>query len=405
MPLDVLRSAKSDLSKHVAKNDIFSDKAFLSELEKIASEKGMRKEDALTMCYIYLDKIAAKFGDNKFVWNLIKFFVRKKIIERFDIIYSNKEVLRDIPALMKDNLIAIVPNHKSIFDFMVIPYYIVAEGNYMPIILAADVFDKFPLGQIFRRLGAYFVQRESKDALYTLIFSHYVMRILKYELIHMFFIEGGRNKSGGYSAPKTGLLYYILQGKKRFNNKKDLLFIPVSISYDYVPESKVVIAENLTGTKKNIFRSVAKYGSGKKLGNCYLRFNEPIKLSEIAKNSISETEIVNTLADRIMSSIKDNIIVSPVTLACYTVNSLTKTIPVEISLEEFSAKYKEHLAHLKKIQKDTSNINLDDIEKYLMFASDFRIILYDKYAKNISVLFESKPLIEYYSNGIAHFFG
>ena len=404
MATRIIRSLKSDLSYELAKNEIFSDEEFLSELEETAKKKSISKDTALAQANLYFGKIAAKITKSSIFWALSKFTVKNKIIAKFDNIYVNKEYLKKLPDLMKDNIITFVPNHKSVFDFMLIPYYIVTEIGFMPIILAADVFEKFPLGIIFRKMGAYFICRGDKDEIYNLVFKHYVMRIVRYELIHFFFIEGGRNKSGGYSEPKTGLLHYILQGRKRFNDKKDIIFIPVSISYDYVAESKIVIKENLTGQRKNIFRSIAKYGSRRNMGNCYLRFNEPIKLSSVQKSSLSEADTVNALAGQIMSSIKNNIAISPIMLVCYTLNSIIKDVPAEITFDEFFDKYNEFLAYLKKVQKDTY-IHPDKIREYLQFSSDFGIFEYDNSAGKISVPSENKPLIEYYSNGIAHFFG
>lgn len=398
MHIKIIRSLKKDLKYDDAKKEMFSDKDFLDELQSIANSKKLDIANASLICNKYLKKIAAKYLDNKIFWSIVEFVVRKKIIGSFENIYFNKDNIGIINKLAKENIIAVLPNHRSVFDFVILPYILVKETSFMPIISAADIFDKFLIGNLFRRMGAYYVRRNESDKLYFLVFKYYVMLIVKYELLHMFFIEGGRNKSGSYSEPKTGILRHILNGKKKHNIQKDFLFIPVNISYDCVPESEVVIEENLSGQRKSIFKSVIKYLTKNELGNCYINFGEPIRLSNFLAQ-YSEHDTISSLANSIMQNIKSLVTVSPTSLLCYTILKEDK-----ISLKEFEEAFKINLEKLRAKNKNLRYIDLNQIANYISFAHEKGIITYNKQKSLILVDSKKKPIVEYYSNNIRHLF-
>ena len=171
MRIEIRRSLKKDLTYYNAKKEIFSDRDFLKELGSIANIKNLDAEKAKHICNEYLREIAAGYTENKLFWNIAEAVVRRKIIGAFENVYYNKEHVQIIKQILKNNLVAIVPNHRSVFDFMILPYILVKETTFMPIILAADVFNIFPLGYIFRKSGAYFVRRNENDELYFLMFK------------------------------------------------------------------------------------------------------------------------------------------------------------------------------------------------------------------------------------------
>ena len=394
-----IRRHENDLTYEDAKREIFSDKDFLNELNFLVQKKNLDSEKSKLICSKYLKEIAAKYTKNRIFWNISETIVRRKIIGGFKNVYYNRANVEIIKRLAKKKIVNIVPNHRSVFDFLIIPYILIKETTFVPTTLAADIFNIFPLGLLFRRFGSYFVRRNENDELYFLMFKHYVMLISKHELMHMFFIEGGRNKTGGYSIPKKGILKYILYGAKKYKPKKDVIFIPISISYDYVPESNIVIEENKSGKRKHIFKSVINYLTHKNQGNCYINFGEPISASTIKKKTKSEDKIVDILGDSLMSNIKSLVVVSPTALLCYTLLNKNK-----INLIEFKKKFKINFEKLKRSKKNVAYIDLNKIMDYILFADDKRIIKFDKNDQIIFVDSKQRQMIEYYSNNILHLF-
>ena len=358
-----LRSLKGDLSHEDAKREIFSDESFLIELGRISALRKIKLEDSKLQCLEYLKEIASKTSKNKLFWAISKAIVRKRMIGSFNNVFYNREKVLSLKELARENIVVITPNHRSVFDFMLIPYFIVGETGMMPAILAADVFNKFPVGYIFRKLGTYFVRRNAEDEIYSLVFKHYVMLAVKYELMQLFFIEGGRVKSGGYAEPKIGILKYILNGVKKYNLSKDVIFVHVNISYDFVPESSVVVEEHLTGKRKSIFKSLFSYLTKKKLGNCYINFGKPVSLKESLTGFNSENEAMAAFGSNLIDNIKSLVVVSPISLLCYTLINSNK-----ISFDEFFNSYKINFEKLKRDGCNISNVDLDKVRDYVDFS-------------------------------------
>lgn len=386
---------KRDLTYDNARNWIFSDSDFLKEFDGIVEKEKLSKLKSKDECERYLKEIAATYSKSKSFWNIMEVVVRRRIVNSFDNIYYNKDGVKSIKNLAKDYIVNLAPNHRSVFDFMILSYILVKETTFMPIILAADVFNTFPLGQIFRKFGAYFVRRKVDNALYSLVFKYYVMMISKCELIHMFFIEGGRNKTGGYSQPKKGILKYILDGAKKYSSS-DIVFVPVSISYDCVPESKVVIEESKSGKRKHIFQSVANYLYRSGLGNCYIKFGKPIKISNSGRKT---SKTIDELGDKLVETIKSLVIVTPTSLVCYTLIGTDA-----VNYNDFKKKFKSNYNKLKELKCDISYVDLSQIEKYLEFARKKGIIDFDKRNGTINAKGNKKAIVQYYSNNILHLF-
>lgn len=402
MYLEIKRSLKKDLTYNDAKREILSDREFLKELELAIGGIGISENQAIGRCKKYLGEIAARCTDteNRLFWSISEYVTRKKIIGSFGNIHYNKEGVRIIKELAGKSIINVLPNHRSVFDFMILSYIIVKETSFMPIITAASVFDLFPLGSIFRRWGAYFVRRDEKDPLYFLVLRYYVMLVLKYELVHLFFIEGGRNKEGGYSNPKTGILEYLLEGAKKHRIKKSIAFIPVNISYDYVPESNVVVQENASGKRKHIFNSVINYATKKNLGNCYINFGNPVKLSPNQINS--GRGFAKSLGNSFMDEIRNLVVVSPISLLCYTLAESYKK--ERISLSGFRKRFGTNFERLKKSGMCVSFVDLKKIMEYIEFAEGKEIIEFDRKRKTIIIGHKKWRLIRYCSNNIRHLF-
>ena len=388
---------KKDLTYDDAREWIFSDNDFFKEFNLILEKQNIDELEAREECEGYLKEIAARYTKNRLFWDIMEILVRKRIMGSFENVYYNKDGVKLIKNLARKHIVNVVPNHRSVFDFMILSYILVKETTYMPIILAADVFTTFPLGLIFRRNGTYFVRREVDNELYSLVFKYYVMMISKCELLHMFFIEGGRNKTGNYSEPKKGILKYMLDGAKKYSNS-DVAFVPISISYDFVPESKVVIEENKSGKRKHIFESMASYIFKSNLGNCYIKFGKPIKVSEF-KKSIKNKNTVDKLGDHLIEIIKSLVIVSPTALICYTLFNYNK-----IKYEDFKKRFKNNYEVLSKYKSDVSSIEVDKINEYLKFVDDKGIIVFDKGKGIINIDPKKKPIVEYYRNNILHLF-
>src|SRR5260370_7692435 len=130
------------------------------------------------------------------------------------------------------------PSHKSHIDYLVMSFVLWKRGYSMPLVAAGANLSFFPLGPFFRRGGAFFLRRSFKgDVVYTAVFKAYLKKLVREGVHQEFFPEGGRSRTGKLLTPKLGMLTWeveaVLEGAR-----DDLNFVPVSIAYEKVPESK-----------------------------------------------------------------------------------------------------------------------------------------------------------------------
>ena len=78
--------------------------------------------------------------------------------------------------------------------------------------------------------------------LYSKVFSEYVHKLLEEGFNIEFFIEGGRSRTGKLLRPKLGLLSILLNAYKA-GACEDLIFVPVYIGYDRIPEEASYLHE------------------------------------------------------------------------------------------------------------------------------------------------------------------
>ncbi|MBP9674765.1 MAG: 1-acyl-sn-glycerol-3-phosphate acyltransferase [Bacteriovoracaceae bacterium] len=210
----------------------------------------------------------------------------RKLYHNIDIHYPEHlhvEKLKD-----KYHLI-LVPNHQSHVDYLAMSY--IFYKNFKHAIFAAGGINLniFPIGYVFRKCGAFFIRRSFQtDIAYALTFEAYIASLLKENKTIEFFFEGGRSRTGKLLKPRYGLFQMIIEAHKHLTaigeTNKPLLFLPVSIAHEQVPEIRAHIRE-LAGNKKKkenfwqLFSLLTIFK--KRFGSIYVRLSEGIEVSGV----------------------------------------------------------------------------------------------------------------------------
>jgi glycerol-3-phosphate O-acyltransferase len=149
----------------------------------------------------------------------------------------------------------------------------------------------FPMGQFFGKAGAFFIRRSfTSDHLYKMTFEAYIYYLLKTNQVVEFFFEGGRTRTGKLLKPKYGLFQMLLESHAQLKDSKPLMFIPVSLAHEHIPEEKAHARELGGGKKKpengaQLFKIFKLFN--KRLGTIHLHFGEGI-IVESFKGEIKE---------------------------------------------------------------------------------------------------------------------
>jgi len=234
--------------------------------------------------------------------------------------------LENLVSAVRDNTVVLVPMHRSHLDYIVLGSTLYNSNLNTPVVAAGLNLNFWPFGMIIRSLGGYFVKRNARhDRIHALVLKRYVTYLVKRGHLQEFFIEGGRSRSGKMAQPKVGLLSTIINGYLK-GIRKDILFVPVSITYENVIEDEVFGDEN-TGQSKTketllaLFR--AREFFKKTYGEVMINYGEPISVSKAigdtprrrANAEPDVRHVVQNIAGRLTRSIRDACDLTLVSLA------------------------------------------------------------------------------------------
>ncbi|MBN2193737.1 MAG: 1-acyl-sn-glycerol-3-phosphate acyltransferase [Polyangiaceae bacterium] len=228
----------------------------------------------------------------------------------------------------RDGTLILLPSHKSHFDYFSLGYLFNRQHLPLPIIAAGDNLNFFPLGQILRRGGAFFIRRSFKgDRLYAAVVDAYIRRLLRDGYPIEVFLEGTRSRTGKLLTPKVGLLNMVVDAAVNVQDQKTY-FVPVSIGYEHIAELNAYERE-LGGADKRRENAAELLKTPEVLRHRYGRLNiqigQILTIDEVrAELELSEEgpltpakrrAIVTRIGNRVMDEINRVTAVTPSSLA------------------------------------------------------------------------------------------
>jgi glycerol-3-phosphate O-acyltransferase len=176
-----------------------------------------------------------------------------------------------------------LPTHRSYADPFILSKVLRQSGLPRNHTLGGDNLGFFPFGTIARRAGGVMIRRRfNEDEVYKFVVREYLRFLLTRGSNLEWYMEGGRSRTGKLRPARYGLLRYVIEA---FENgaAADLLLVPVSITYDQLPEVRVMAAEEAGAVKaKEGLRWLAAYARAQRerSGTVYVRFGEPLSLRD-----------------------------------------------------------------------------------------------------------------------------
>lgn len=139
-----------------------------------------------------------------------------------------------------------VMNHRSNMDYVLVTW-LVADRSALSYAVG-EWARIWPLSRIIRAMGAYFIRRGSRNALYRRVLARYVQMATAEGTTQAVFPEGGLSLDGRVGEAKMGLLSYIVAGFDPAG--RDVVFVPVGLAYDRVLEDRVLTDAAQVGTRR-----------------------------------------------------------------------------------------------------------------------------------------------------------
>ncbi|WP_147107968.1 1-acyl-sn-glycerol-3-phosphate acyltransferase [Tateyamaria sp. syn59] len=202
--------------------------------------------------------------------------------------------------------VVFVMNHRSNMDYVLVTY-LAAQASALSYAVG-EWARVWPLSRLIKSMGAYFIRRKSRGALYRAVLARYVRMATEGGVTQAIFPEGGLSVNGKLMPLKKGLLSYVVDGYDP--KKRDVVFVPVALNYDRVLEDRVLIAADARGDRRfgvsitvvmaEILRLLWQWirGRYRKFGTASVVFGPPVSLAALGED-VELDELAETLRDRI----------------------------------------------------------------------------------------------------------
>ena len=319
--------------------------------------------------------------------------------------------------------IVFVINHRSNMDYVLVAFLAAERAT---LSFAVGEWARiWPLQQLIRAMGAYFVRRNSGDPLYRTVLSRYVQMASEAGVTQAVFPEGGLTVDGRLRPPKFGLLDYMLKtfDEREEDGRRDLVFIPVGLNYDRVLEDRSQLlklhpAAPRPGRLRGLGISAGFFlrnlsqvlrGGWHRFGYACVNFGAPFSVRAHARerglhfpalNDAQRRIEVGLIAERLMDAIGRVIPVLPVSL----VASVMARDPSR-AMSELELKAAAH-ARMKQLEAAGAHLYIPRHDHDYAFGVGLRMLILRRIVLEEDGLFRPAPeqieTLHYYANAIAH---
>jgi glycerol-3-phosphate O-acyltransferase len=223
------------------------DSKVLREVARHCQEADVPYALAMKQVESYAREIVPSF--NAYVYFSVGSKLAKRIVEWLYRVRLGHADYKRLRAIGAEASVVFVINHRSNMDYLLVSYL---ASKRVALSYAVGEWAKvWPIQQIIRTLGAYFVRRGSGNVLYRRVLERYVQMAVEGGAVQAIFPEGGLSRDGLLRAPKVGLLDYMLRTFDVSDpNARDIVFVPVGVNYDRVLEDRTLLLQGMQAERK-----------------------------------------------------------------------------------------------------------------------------------------------------------
>ena len=379
------------------------------------------REVAMVEVRRYAREIVPTF--NAYIYFRVGYSIARAIarfLYRVRLGFADERTLAGVPP---NTAVVFVMNHRSNMDYVLVAF-LAAERTALSYAVG-EWARIWPLQQLIRSMGAYFVRRNSNSPIYRRVLERYVHMATEAGVAQAMYPEGGLSRDGRLREPKLGLFDYML---KSFDPKgtHDIVFVPVALNYDRVLEDRTLLRSLDRETKRRsawfAVRTAAGFWLGQfglmlrgrwfRFGYACVNFGGLISARDWLANHAGPAggdlrgldkeqrfEIIGRLAHDVMEEIARLITVLPVSLIA------TVLLEADRPLDELELKVRasDLVAHF---ESRGAKLYLPRGDRDYAFHVGLRMLTLRRLVEETDGLFVAvatdRPLLAYYSNAIAH---
>jgi len=320
--------------KQALVEQLVSDDKVVTAMKEYAAEHDMTLAVAYEKVLRYANEIAPSF--NAFVYFRFGYWLARTLghmLYRVRVgLYDNGELSRVDPNAS----VVFVMNHRSNMDYLLLSF-LVAEKAALSYAVG-EWARIWPLQTLIKSMGAFFVRRNSRNALYRRVLERYVNLATRAGVCQAVFLEGGLTRDGLLRQPKLGFLDYMLRDYHP-DIDRDVVFVPVGVNYDRVLEDVSLIRKlDPEATSKStsfVIKTSFKFALKTilmnrekrwfRFGYAAVNFGNPVSMSEYSQQqgidlSTLDHDLrfahIEKLGHRLMDEISAVVPILPVALMC-----------------------------------------------------------------------------------------
>jgi glycerol-3-phosphate O-acyltransferase len=396
---------------------VFDDRV-TEAIKEYASEHDIPKEVVQAKVLRYANEIAPSF--NAYVYFRFGYWLAKgigRMLYRVRVGFYDDEGLKKISP---DASVVFVMNHRSNMDYILVSF-LVAEKTALSYAVG-EWARIWPLQTLVKSMGAFFVRRNSRNALYRRVLERYVNLATRAGVCQAVFLEGGLTRDGKLREPKQGFLDYMLRDYHA-DIDRDVVFVPVGINYDRVIEDMTLVRKLDPAADKRSFWFVLKTTSRffvktlfmnrdkrwLRFGYASVNFGNPISMRRYCEknnidlsqmNQVSRYQQVQSLSHRLMREVADVIPVLPV--------AMMSEIVLEHQSEWLSELDLKAAASIRITQLQEKGAPIDTAQNALEGVLSAALVMLEGrgFIETEENLLRAKPesldILKYYANSISH---
>jgi glycerol-3-phosphate O-acyltransferase len=250
-------------------------------------------------------------------------FLARPVLRGLRRVDADEESLHTLRLLAERGPLVFLPAHRSYIDSLVLASVLRRAGISPPWRLAGDNLAFWPLGPLGRRSGTIFIRRDfGTDPSYHGAVCCYLAHLLSRGQSLEWFPEAGRSRTGRQRQLRSGLIR-ILVAAYQDAGIADVHVVPVSITYDSVPDTEALTGQDAGSAKQpEGLRVVNGYlRSSRTTGprSAWLGFGTPISLRELTADAPKPWETVRSLMRRVAAGLREATRVTPESLLALAV--------------------------------------------------------------------------------------
>jgi glycerol-3-phosphate O-acyltransferase len=407
--------------RQVLIDQLVFDPEVLHAADQYAKEAGVPGEVAMEKVRRYAREIVPAFSAYAYfrIGTRIARWI-SQMLYRVRIGVRNDEALAAVdPA----SSVIFVINHRSNMDYVLVTY--VASTSSALSYAVGEWAKIWGLSGLIRSMGAYFVARDSREALYRKVLARYVHMATAAGVTQAIFPEGGLSRDGRLRPPKFGLLSYMVAGFDP-GGPRDVVFIPVGVNYDRVLEDRMLTAaSNTPAGEKPVFGfdlrtfaghlvqhiAMALRGEWYRFGYTCVSFGEPVSLRKyVGERSIDFRTLsprsrhveIERLGNELMEDVGRVVPALPVSLVA---TAMLEPDGQPLTLFEIKGKVSSLIGEL---ERRGCYVHIPRADRDYAISVGLRMLTLRHLVLEDDGTYRANPeelvLLRYYANAIAHLF-